>query len=159
MPPQFLYDISAIDLDKVLYDKSVIREMIPHRGAIEQLDAIVFADEPAGRIIGFKDVRADEFWVDGHIPGRPLMPGVLMLEAAAQLASFYLRHEMKWTGFVGFGGVDDAKFRQAVPPGVRLHIILQRIWIRHGRFCCKVQGLVKGALVFDAQITGVQMGQ
>jgi 3-hydroxyacyl-[acyl-carrier-protein] dehydratase len=157
MPPQFLYDLSNIDLNRVLYGKDVIREMIPHRGEIEQLDAIVYANEPLGRIIGYKDVRHDEFWVTGHIPGRPLLPGVLMLEAGAQLASFYMRHEMGWQGFIGFSGVDDARFRQAVVPGDRLHLVLQKIWIRHGRFCCKVQGLVKGILAFEAQIIGVRM--
>jgi 3-hydroxyacyl-[acyl-carrier-protein] dehydratase len=158
MPPQYLYDISSIDINRVLYDKEAIRKVIPHRGVIEQLDAIVYSEESLGRIIGYKDVRKDEFWVDGHIPGRPLYPGVLMIEASAQLASFYVKHEMKWPGFIGFGGVDKVRFRQSVEPGCRLHLILQKNWVRHGRFGSSVQGVVDGTLVYEGEIIGVQMG-
>ncbi len=158
MPPQFLFDISGIDLNRVLYDKSFIKEINPHRGDFEQLDAIVHADEVGERMIGFKDVKADEFWVAGHIPGRPLFPGVLMLESAAQLSSFYVKHIMKWPGFIGFGGVDKVRFRQAVQPGQRLHILLQKVWERHGRCGCGVQGLVNGMMVFEGEIIGVKMG-
>ncbi len=158
MPPQYLFDLSTIDLDRVLHDKAFIQQIIPHRGEIEQLDAISYADDSLGRIAGYKDVRNDEFWVDGHIPGRPLFPGVLMIEAAAQLASVYVKHFMQWPGFVGFGGVDKVRFRPSVEPGQRLHILLQKNWVRHGRVGCSVQGLVKGTLVFDGEIIGVQMG-
>lgn len=158
MPPQFLFDLSTLDLDKVLYDKAFIREIIPHRGEIEQLDAISYADESLGRIAGYKDVRHDEFWVGGHVPGRPLYPGVLMLEAGAQLASVYVKYIMKWPGFIGFGGVDKVRFRQSVEPGQRLHLLLQKNWVRHGRFGCSVQGLVKGCMIFEGDIIGVQMG-
>ena len=71
MPPQLLYDISAIDLDKVIYDQEAIRNANPQRGDMEHLNAIVYAEPSLGRIIGYKDVKATEFWVAGHIPGRP----------------------------------------------------------------------------------------
>src|ERR1051326_3531250 len=114
MPPQFLFDISGIDLSRVLFDQEQIRQANPQRGDMEMLNGVVYAAPDAGRIIGYKDVREDEFWVAGHIPGRPLLPGVLMIEAAAQLASFYTRLYDGWKGFIGFGGVDDCKFRQQV---------------------------------------------
>ena len=66
------------------------------------------------RIVGFKDIRDDEFWVAGHIPGRPLFPGVLMIETAAQLASFYTKKFVGWKGFVGFGAVENCRFRAQV---------------------------------------------
>src|SRR6266404_3256559 len=109
MPPQFLFDISAIDLSKVIFDQAVIREYNPQRGEMEQLNAIVYVDDSLGRIVGYKDVRPDEFWIPGHIPGRPLLPGVLMIEAGAQLASFYTKKYIGWKGFIGFGGVEDCK--------------------------------------------------
>ena len=158
MPPQFLFDISGIDLNHVAFDKSFISEVNPHRGHFELLDAIVHADEVGERMIGYTDVKEDEFWVAGHIPGRPLFPGVLMMEAAAQLSSFYVKHIMKWPGFIGFGGVDKVRFRQAVVPGQRLYILLQKIWVRHGRCGCAVQGLVNGTMVFEGEIIGVKMG-
>src|SRR4051812_48637394 len=91
MPPQFLFDISGIDLDKVLFDQEAIRELNPQRGDMEHLNAIVFASKEEGTIVGYKDVKDDEFWVPGHIPGRPLLPGVIMIESGAQLSSFYTR--------------------------------------------------------------------
>ena len=157
MPPQFLFDLRDIDLNQVVYDQEVVRQANPQRGDMEQLNGIVYVDPALGRIIGYKDVRADEFWVAGHIPGRPLLPGVLMIEAAAQLASFYSRMFVGWKGFIGFGGVEECKFRQTVSPGCRVYLLGQKLWQRHGRIHCRVQGVVKGELVFEAGITGTQM--
>lgn len=155
--PKLLFDIAGIDLGRILFDQEAIRAVNPQRGDMEQLNAIVWADSAAHRIVGYKDVRPDEFWVSGHIPGRPLMPGVLMIEAAAQLASFYTRHYAGWKGFIGFGGVDDVKFRQQVPPGRRLYLLGERAWERHRRLCCLVQGMVDGNIAFEAAITGTEL--
>jgi 3-hydroxyacyl-[acyl-carrier-protein] dehydratase len=157
MPPQLLYDIAGIDIDRVLFDQEAIRQVNPQRGDMEHLNAIAYVDSDLHRIVGYKDVRHDEFWVPGHIPGRPLLPGVIMIEAAAQLAGFYTAKYRGWTGFVGFGGADGIRFRQAVTPGQRLHMIAQRDWERHGRMSCRVQGLVNGNLVFEAGIIGAQV--
>jgi 3-hydroxyacyl-[acyl-carrier-protein] dehydratase len=157
MPPQTLYDITGIDLNQIVYDQEKIRACNPQRGDMEMLNAIVFAKPEQGQIIGYKDVRADEFWVPGHIPGRPLFPGVLMIEAAAQLASFYTRMFVGWKGFIGFGGVTDTKFRQQVPPGVRMVLVGLKTWERHHRICCNVQGLVDGQLCFETSIVGTEM--
>jgi 3-hydroxyacyl-[acyl-carrier-protein] dehydratase len=156
MPPQYLYDISGIDFDQVMFDQQVVRDMNPQRGDMEQLNGITWCNADHGRIIGFKDIRDDEFWVPGHIPGRPLYPGVLMIEAGAQLASFYTRRFMGWSGFIGFGGVDEVKFRLPVSPNCRMHLLALKVWDRHRRVNCKVQGLVKGQICFEASITGTQ---
>lgn len=157
MPPQLLYDISGIDLDRVVYDREAIRQHNPQRGDMEHLDAIVHVDVEKGQVIGYKDVRADEFWVAGHIPGRPLLPGVIMIEAAAQVASFYTSKFIGWTGFIGFGGADEIRFRSPVTPGARLYLVALKIWERHRRICCKVQGLVNGSIAFEASIIGAQL--
>jgi 3-hydroxyacyl-[acyl-carrier-protein] dehydratase len=157
MPPQFIFDISRLDLSQEVYDQEAIREVNPHRGDMEMLNGIVHVDRVRHRLIGYKDLHGDEFWVPGHIPGRPLLPGVLMIEAGAQLASFYARKFAAWTGFVGFGGVEDCRFRQPVVPPARLYILGEQIWIRHGRLYCAVQGVINGNLVFEAKIIGVQM--
>jgi 3-hydroxyacyl-[acyl-carrier-protein] dehydratase len=157
MPPQFVFDITGIDLNKVLYDQEAIRAANPQRGDMEMLNRIVYAAPELGRIIGYKDVRADEFWVPGHIPGRPLLPGVLMLETAAQLASFYTRTFVGWKGFIGFGGVEETKFRRQVEPGCRLYVIGQKLWERHHRIRCTVHGMVDGQLAFETDIIGQEM--
>ena len=157
MPPQFLFDISAIDLNGVAYDQEQIRAANPQRGAMEHLNGIVYADASRGEIIGYKDVRTDEFWVEGHIPGRPLLPGVIMIESGAQLASFYTNTFVGWKGFIGFAGVEGCKFRQQVPPGNRMYILGLKIWERHRRIACKVQGVVNGSLAFEAEIVGQEL--
>jgi 3-hydroxyacyl-[acyl-carrier-protein] dehydratase len=155
MPPQLLFDIAGIDLNRVTFDQEAIRKVNPHRGDMEQLNAIVHTDPPNGRIIGYKEVRDDEFWVAGHIPGRPVLPGVLMLECAAQLASFYTHMFDGWKGFIGFGGADEVKFRQQVVPGARLYVLGQKLSERHRRIQCRVHGMVNGSRVFEALVTGV----
>jgi 3-hydroxyacyl-[acyl-carrier-protein] dehydratase len=158
MPPKLLFDISQIDLNKVVVDQEGIRSFNAQRGDMEHLNGIVWYDQE-GRVIGFKDVRADEFWVSGHIPGRPLLPGVIMIEAAAQLCSFYVKAVLKWEGFIGFGGVGDCKFRQQVVPGSRMYLLAQQVGgARHRRFTSQIQGFVEGQLVFEATIIGAALG-
>jgi len=154
MPPQFLFDLTTIDLNRVLFDQEAVRQRNPQRGDMEHLNCIVHAEPETGRIIGLKETHEKEFWVPGHIPGRPLLPGVLMIEAAAQVASFYTREFVGWKGFIGFGGVEDCKFRMQVPPGKRMYILAQKIWERHKRILCRTQGVVDGQLAFEASIVG-----
>lgn len=157
MPPQLLFDISGINLENVIADQHAIREVNPQRGDMEHLNGIVHLNAESGEVIGYKDVRADEFWVAGHIPGRPLLPGVLMLETAAQLASYAARFMAGWKDFIGFGGVDKVKFRSTVEPGCRMYVLAKKIWLRHRRLCCATQGLVNGNVVFEGEVVGTQI--
>jgi 3-hydroxyacyl-[acyl-carrier-protein] dehydratase len=156
MPPSLIFDISGMDLSAVVADQELIRTINPQRGDMEHLNGVNYYNHD-GRIVGYKDVRHDEFWVTGHIPGRPLLPGVLMIEAAAQLASFYVKGVSKYDGFIGFGGVEDCKFRQQVTPGCRLYLIAQQEHARHRRFKSRMQGIVNGQIVFEATIIGAVM--
>jgi 3-hydroxyacyl-[acyl-carrier-protein] dehydratase len=157
MPPQLLFDISGIDLDTIVCDQEAVRRHNPQRGDMEHLNGIVHAAPDLGHVIGFKDIRENEFWVPGHIPGRPIFPGVLMIEAGAQLASFYIRAFVGWKGFVGFGGVDGCKFRTQVTPPCRMYLLGKLISERHHRITCAVQGIVNGTLCFEASITGTEI--
>ncbi len=155
MAPQLLFDITGIDLNRVAFDADEIERINPHRGAMRLIDGICWMSEDKNRAVAFKDVRADEFWVPGHIPGRPLMPGVLMIEAAAQVASYLTVLRLPGLKFMGFVGLDDVKFRGQVVPGDRLYIIGEGTECRPRRSICKAQGLVNGNLVFEATITGM----
>lgn len=157
MPPRLLFDISALDLSKPVYDQEAIRLANPQRGDMEHLNEILYVEPALGRLIGVKNVRHDEFWVAGHIPGRPLLPGVLMIEAGAQLASFYVKTVEQWKGFVGFGGVEDCKFRAQIAPGCRMLILGQKLWERHHRICCAIQGIVDGTIAFETNVVGTEM--
>jgi 3-hydroxyacyl-[acyl-carrier-protein] dehydratase len=155
MPPALLVDLEKLDLDRVVMPIEEIRRYNPHRFEMEQLSGVVHLDREAGRIVAFKDVRDDEFWVRGHIPGRPLLPGVLMLEAAAQMCSLYYKVVQEDSRFLGFGGVDDVKFRGQVVPGDRLFLLGQAVEIRDRRAVFDTQGVVAGRLVMEARITGM----
>ena len=89
--PDFLIDLSLLNPDKPIADIEAIRQFNPQRHEMEQLSGIVWVDEEKHGMIGFKDVTDNDFWIQGHMPGFPIMPGVLMCEAAAQLASFSAR--------------------------------------------------------------------
>jgi 3-hydroxyacyl-[acyl-carrier-protein] dehydratase len=155
MPPSLVVDLDSIDLEHILMGPEEIRKYNPHRYEMEQLSGVLHLDRDAGRIVAFKEVRDDEFWVRGHIPGRPLLPGVLMVEAAAQMCSLYYKVVQEDSRFLGFGGMDGVKFRGQVAPGDRL-ILLGRVReIRSRRACFDTQGIVNGHLVMEARITGM----
>jgi len=158
MPSRLFIDLSTIDLDRVIYDVEAIEQVNLQRYEMRHLDGIIHLDPEAGYVVGFKDVTDDEFWVRGHIPGRPLFPGVLMIEAAAQLASFAVKKKLSSeTRFVGFGGVEQVKFRMQVTPGQRLYLIGKFLEVRRRRFKLAAQGVVENQLVFEATVIGMPM--
>lgn len=158
MPPVALVDPSSIDTSKILYDLDEIRRQNLQRFEMEQLTAIVRVDRDEQLIIGYKDVRDDEFWVRGHIPGFPLFPGVLMCEAAAQLCSFYcMSMDLLEGGFVGFGGLEDVRFRGKVTPGDRLVIVGKAIRIHRRQTVFDTQGFVTANMVYHGRIIGVPL--
>jgi 3-hydroxyacyl-[acyl-carrier-protein] dehydratase len=155
--PNLLFDLSDIDLTKVQYDTAAVEKINPHRGAMRLLDGLHYMSEDCTRAVAFKDVKADEFWVPGHIPGRPIFPGVLMIEAGAQLASFATLSRLKTEPFMGFVGCDGIKFRAGVVPGDRLIVLGLQTEERKRRITCQVQGLVKDKIVFEGVIIGMPM--
>src|SRR5204862_303897 len=80
---------------------------------------------------GYKDVGTDEFWVRGHMPDYPLLPGVLICEAAAQLCSYYIVTTCLCEGeLIGFGGLENVRFRSRVRPGARLLLVGKAVHIK-----------------------------
>lgn len=158
MPPVAMVDPSTIDTSQILFDQEAIRRGNPQRFEMEQLNAIVHVDQDENLIVGYKDVHDDEFWVRGHMPDYPLLPGVLMCEAAAQLCSFYC-HLIKLApgGFIGFGGMEDVRFRGQVRPGDRLVIMAKATRIHRRQTMFEAQGFVDGNMVFHGKIIGVAL--
>jgi len=154
-----ILDFSAYNLDDVVADVEEIRRYNPQRHEMEQLTAVVYED-PQQRIgVGYKDVSDDEFWIRGHMPGMPLMPGVIMCEAAAQLCG-YLAQKYDLTGaeVVGLGGMDEVRFRGVVKPGDRLVVVAQLVKVRRGAmFICEFQGFVRESLVVEGVIRGIAL--
>jgi 3-hydroxyacyl-[acyl-carrier-protein] dehydratase len=158
MPPPANFDLSRLDFNQVIADKEAIRRVNPQRAHMEQIDAIIHVDKSQQLCVGYKDVRADEFWVSGHMPGFPLLPGVLMCEAAAQVCAWYSRTQENLPGdFLGFGGMDDVRFRGTVKPGDRFVIVAKAVRIHRRQTIIDCQGFVGSTMVFQAQIMGVPM--
>jgi len=154
-----IIDLAELDLTRVVADLEEIRRWNPQRHEMEQLTAIVYEDVQRHICVGYKDVSQHEFWVRGHMPGAPLMPGVIMCEAAAQLSSYYTqRHDLLGVRLIGFGGLEEVRFRDTVVPGDRLYLVCQLVRLRPGRMIvCRFQGLVRDNLVVDGLIKGIPL--
>jgi 3-hydroxyacyl-[acyl-carrier-protein] dehydratase len=155
----FLVDLSTIDLNHVIADIDEIRRYNPQRFEMEQLTAVVYADPENFVCVGYKDITDKEFWVRGHMPGMPLMPGVVMLEAAAQISSYFTqKYDLLGAAMVGFGGLEDVRFRDPVVPGDRLYVLCKLLKVRRGRLLVsQFQGVVRDNLVVEGIIKGIPL--
>lgn len=160
MPPELHFDLNKIDLTQVVADKEAIRLINPQRFEMEHLDAIVYADPANQILIGYKDVRDDEFWVRGHMPGFPLLPGVIMCEASAQLCSYYMmKYSVVHGDFIGFGGLENVRFRSTVRPGDRLLLVGKGVKLHRRQSIFNVQAFVGSTMAFHGDIIGVPMSR
>lgn len=157
MPAAPYYDISTIDFNKPVFTQEQIREVNPQRFEMEQLTAIVHVDRDHHGAVGYKDVTDKEFWIAGHMPGYPLMPGVIQCECAAQLAGFYARKfDLIGGDYLGFGGMNDVRFRRPVFPNSRLVLMAKLTRLKENRRAeFTFQGYVDGKLCFDGEMIGV----
>lgn len=158
---ELIVDLASIDLTQVYADIEDIRKYNPQRHEMEQLSAIIMVDEPNNICLGYKDIAEDEFWVRGHMPGMPLMPGVVMCESAAQISSYYTqRFDLLGADMVGFGGLDEVRFRDMVKPGDRFYVCCKLIKVRRNRMIvADFQGFVEDRLVVGGQIKGIPLNR
>jgi 3-hydroxyacyl-[acyl-carrier-protein] dehydratase len=136
-----------------------IQQIIPHRYPMLLVDRVIeFSD--AEKIVGIKNVSANESFFQGHFPNQPIMPGVLMLEALAQLGVLFAKLT---TGGVPidsltvFAGVEEVRFRRQVVPGDQLRLEMSLIKRRRGLW--KMQGLasVNGEVAVEGILTAAEI--
>jgi 3-hydroxyacyl-[acyl-carrier-protein] dehydratase len=137
--------------------KKELEEILPHRDPFLMIDEVIEL-EPGKRAVARKTVRADEWFLAGHFPGRPIMPGVLMVEGLAQTgAVIVLTLEENRGKMVLFGGIDDVRFKRVVEPGDTLEYVCEleamRGPIGRGKIKATVDGklAVRGTLIFAVE--------
>lgn len=153
----WILDPTTLDCDNPIVGIEDIRKVIPQRGLMEQLTGILFEDPETGIVAGFKDITEEEFWVAGHMPGMPLMPGVIMCEASAQICSYFvINNDLLGCEMLGFGGLDEVKFRGTVVPGDRLVVVAQKLQVRRNAMIrCQFQCFVGDTLVCEGKLRGI----
>ena len=137
--------------------KEELEAILPHRDPFLMIDEVIDL-EPGKRAVARKTVRADEWFLAGHFPGRPIMPGVLMVEGLAQTgAVIVLTLEENRGKMVLFGGIDDVRFKRIVEPGDTLEYACEleamRGPIGRGKIKATVDGklAVRGTLIFAVE--------
>lgn len=139
--------------NRIIYNVSEIMQFLPHRYPFLLVDRIIEMDPP-NRIVGIKNVTINEEFFQGHFPGAPVMPGVLILEAMAQVGGVLLYRDMpdedKKKKIIFFSGIENAKFRRPVVPGDQLRIEVEVTHRRSNYGKTMGRALVEGKLAAEA---------
>jgi beta-hydroxyacyl-ACP dehydratase FabZ len=133
-----------------------IMKLLPHRYPMLLIDRILEID-PGKRIVGLKNVSANEQFFQGHFPGAPVMPGVLIVEAMAQCAAVLFLRELpdREKKLFLFGGVDKARFRKPVVPGDQLILECEMLQRRASTVRMRGTARVDGVIVAEAEMLSV----
>ena len=155
---QPIVDLNSLDLSRNVISEEDLRSCLPHRDHFQLLDGICHFDPERKLAIGYKDWGADAWWARGHIPGKPLMPGVLMIEGAAQVSTLLIKKVMRWQSerFIGLGGVNDVRFRGQVVPPARVYFVSMNGEVSGNRLArLPAQAFCNGQMVMEMELLGV----
>lgn len=131
-----------------------IMEILPHRYPFLMVDRILEMDVEAGTVTGLKNLTMNEEFFQGHFPGNPVMPGVLQMEAMAQVAGVMLNSRGGNEGRVAyFMSMNKVKFRKMVTPGDQLRMEITPLRIRSRMATVQGKAYVDGAVVSEAELT------
>jgi beta-hydroxyacyl-ACP dehydratase FabZ len=139
---------------ETVYDIRKIMELLPHRYPFILVDRIIEM-LPDERVVGLKNVTINEPFFVGHFPGTPIMPGVLIVEAMAQVGAIFVnacRSEEKRKELIYFMGIDKARFRKPVVPGDQLIFEITPMRKRANVFKMSGKATVGGTLVAEAEV-------
>lgn len=137
---------------ETIIDINKIREILPHRYPFLLIDRIIYLD-PGLKAIGYKNVTTNEPFFQGHFPGNPIMPGVLIVEALAQLGCVAMLIKEEYKNMIGlFAGIDSVRFKRQVIPGDKLDLQVELLKLKGpiGKF--KGEAKVDGQLAAEAEI-------
>lgn len=157
--PKPIADPAAWIEAPVVVDQAQVHERIPQRHEMAFLNGVLHHDKERGLAVGFHQTAGDDFWVRGHVPGRPLMPGVAMVECAAQLCAFLASFDVDiGEGEIfGFGGLDEVRFRGQVVPGDKVLIMAELERRRRTFAYYKTQAFTGTRMVYEGTILGVSI--
>lgn len=150
-----MFDVSAIDLGSIVADRAEIERLNPHRHEMALLDEVIWISEDQTCAVGRHRCLEDAFWVRGHFPGKPMMPGVLQVEAGAQLVCFLWNIQQPVPQVAAFLRIEQAAFRRSVLPGNDLLLLCREVKKGRRRFITDIQGVVNDQIAFEARITGM----
>lgn len=138
---------------KQIFTVEEIHQLLPHRYPFALVDRIV-EFVPGEKAVGIKNVTFNEPYFPGHIPNRPIMPGVMMIEAMAQVGGVILAQLPGMQGkFFAFAGIDKARFRRPVTPGDRLIMTVELLSFKRKRIAkMKGKGMVDDLLVVEGEM-------
>ena len=130
-----------------------IQEIIPHRYPCLFVDSIESL-EPLKRAVGYKNVTMNEYFFQGHFPQEPVLPGVIIIEALAQVGAIALLYDEKFRGKIAyFGGIKNARFREKVVPGDRLRLEVEIIKMKGPMGIGQATAKVGDKVVCQAELT------